>query len=232
VTRLAIWDFDGTLASRSRETGWSLLLVEVLDEQDPGHGLDAEAFRPFLRSGFPWHTPDVAHPELCSPQAWWEHVEPLLAAAFEGVGYSAERAYRFAESAHRRYVDPGLGWAVFEDVKPVLAKLAEKGWTHRILSNHVPELKALVAGLGLGDLVASVVSSADTGYEKPHPQAFAAALDGDDPERTWMIGDNFAADVAGAEAVGLSAVLVRREHPDAVRFSPDLWGVERFLETA
>jgi len=43
--KLLIWDFDGTLAHRRGETGWSLLLAEALDAEEPGHGRAAEACR-------------------------------------------------------------------------------------------------------------------------------------------------------------------------------------------
>ena len=79
-----LWDFDGTLAYR--EGMWGGCLVEVLDEHEPGHALCADDFRPSLREGFPWHTPDVAHPELDSPDLWWAPVEALLARAYERAG--------------------------------------------------------------------------------------------------------------------------------------------------
>ena len=47
-----------------------------------------------------------------------------------------------------------------------------------------------------------------------------------------MVGDNVVADVLGAEAVGLPAVLVRRPDPRATRYSDSLAGVERFLGEA
>jgi putative hydrolase of the HAD superfamily len=79
-----------------------------------------------------------------------------------------------------------------------------------VLSNHVPELSTLVEQLGLGGLVERVFSSAATGYEKPHPEAFRLALRAfGDPVRRWMVGDNPTADVAGAEAIGIPAILVR-----------------------
>jgi putative hydrolase of the HAD superfamily len=230
VSGLALWDFDGTLALRGGEVGWSRLLVEVLDEHDTGHRLDAEAFRPHLRNGFPWHTPNVPHQHLSSPEQWWGVVQPLLATAYERVGYSAESGRELAAHARRIYVDPSRGWLVFEDVTPVLTQLAERGWRHGIVSNHVPELRSIVVGLGLGDFFEFVHTSAETGYEKPHPEAFAIALRGGGARHAWMIGDNYTADVAGAEAVGLRAVLVRREHPNAERFSADLFGIEHFLE--
>lgn len=229
--RLLIWDFDGTLAHRRGETGWSLLLAEALDAEEPGHSHSAETFRPYLREGFPWHSPDVAHPELCEPEAWWASVRPVLARAYEACGYPPERAVELAAAAQRLYVDPA-GWSLFDDTLPALERLSAQGWTHAILSNHVPELGRIVAGLGLDGLIARLSCSAETGYEKPHPRAFQALLEELDPDEAWMVGDNVVADVLGAEALGIPAVLVRRPDPRASRYADTLDGVARFLEEA
>jgi putative hydrolase of the HAD superfamily len=230
--RVLIWDFDGTLAHRRGETGWSILLAEALDAEEPSHGYSAETFRPHLREGFPWHRPEVAHPELCDPEAWWASVGAVLARAYESAGYEPARAVELAAAARRLYVDPGVGWELFGDTLPALERLSEAGWTHAILSNHVPELRQIVAGLGLGDAVALVSCSAETGYEKPHPQAFASVLDELRPREAWMIGDNVVADVLGAEEAGIPAVLVRRPDPRAARYADSLDGVEQFLVEA
>jgi FMN phosphatase YigB (HAD superfamily) len=227
--RLLIWDFDGTLAHRRGETGWSILLAEALDAEEPGHGHSAEVFRPHLRAGFPWHRPDVAHPELCEPEAWWASVRPQLARAYEAVGYDRGRALELADAARRLYVDPGVGWSLFEDTLPALERLTQAGWTHAILSNHVPELRQIVAGLRLDQVVAQISCSAETGYEKPHPQAYASVLDRLSPAEVWMVGDNVVADVLGAEALGIPAVLVRRPDARAARYADSLAGVEGFL---
>jgi putative hydrolase of the HAD superfamily len=207
---LVLWDFDGTLAERPGM--WRGCLVEVLEAHEPGAPADADALIPFLRDGFPWHRPDVAHPELCEPEAWWGHVLPLLSGAYEGIGLAPERAGELAALARAQYVDASAGWRMFDDTVPALELLSERGWRHVILSNHVPELGGIVEGLGLGDVVDDVLCSAVIGYEKPHPEAFAAALrsrrDGDP---VWMVGDNPEADVAGACAAGIPAVLVRGE---------------------
>jgi putative hydrolase of the HAD superfamily len=229
VARLAIWDFDGTLAHRRGETGWSILLAETLDAEDPGHGRSADTFRPFLREGFPWHTPDAAHPELCEPDAWWASVNPALARAYEAAGYPPERALELADAARRLYVDPDVGWELFEDTLPTLSRLSQAGWTHAILSNHVPELRQIVEALGLEDVVALVSCSAETGFEKPHPEAYASVLDRLRPAQAWMVGDNVLADVLGAEELGIPAVLVRRPDPRAMRYADSLAGVPAFL---
>jgi putative hydrolase of the HAD superfamily len=230
--RLLIWDFDGTLARRRGETGWGILLAEVLDAEEPGHGHSAETFRPHLRDGFPWHRPEVAHPELCEPEAWWASVRPVLGRAYEAAGYAPARALELADAARRLYVDPGVGWALFDDTLPELERLSQDGWTHAILSNHVPELRRIVTGLGLDDVFAAVSCSAETGYEKPHAQAFASVLDRMRPSEAWMIGDNVVADVLGAEAVGIPAVLVRRPDARAARYADSLAGVDAFLREA
>jgi putative hydrolase of the HAD superfamily len=227
--KLLIWDFDGTLAHRRGETGWSLLLAEALDAEEPGHGHAAETFRPYLRDGFPWHRPDVEHLELCGdPDVWWTAVLPLLARAYEGVGLAPDRALEVAAVARQLYVDP-VSWSLFPDTVPALERLTDAGWTHAILSNHVPELGAIVSGLGLDRHLAALSCSADTGYEKPHPRAYASVLEQLAPDEAWMIGDNVVADVLGAEEIGIPAVLVRRQDPRAARFSATLTGVDEFL---
>jgi putative hydrolase of the HAD superfamily len=218
-----IWDFDGTLAHC---TGlWSGCLIEVLDREEPGHVLSREHVAPYLQDCFPWHMPDRPHLKLCDAAAWWSHVEGLLAAAYEGLGYSHARAAYLARLAHEHYLDPSR-WQLFDDTLPVLRELREAGWRHVVLSNHVPELPALLATLGLVPLLAGAVTSAAIGYEKPHPLAFAAALDlAGEGGRVWMVGDNPIADVRGAEAAGIPGILVRGQSEEAARRAPDLWGV-------
>jgi putative hydrolase of the HAD superfamily len=210
-----LWDFDGTLAFR--EGMWVGCLLDVLDEHEPGHTRCADDFRPSLHNGFPWHTPDVPHPELVDADAWWSRVEALLARAYRAAGYTAERATFLAGHARRVFTDPARAWRLFDDSLPALERLRAEGWRHVIVSNHVPELSSLLVHLGLAPLVDAVVNSAETGYEKPHPQAFVLARRAaGDPEELWMVGDNPVADVAGAEAAGIPSILVRRDGAPSV----------------
>jgi putative hydrolase of the HAD superfamily len=229
--RVVVWDFDGTLAERPGM--WRESMKDVLDEHEPGHAVTSEMLRPFLRSGFPWDIPDVHHPELRDPNAWWAHVEHLLVRGYEGVGIVPARARALAVRVRERYVDPRY-WRVFDDTLPALTHFRELGWRHLILSNHVPELETIVDHLGLGSLVDGVVNSAETGYEKPHPEAFAhARRAAGEAEQIWMVGDNKDADVAGAERVGIPAILVRRDGervPGIARQVKTLADVLEYLE--
>jgi putative hydrolase of the HAD superfamily len=214
---VVMWDFDGTLAIRPGL--WSTCMLEVLDEHTPGHGTSRDQLRAALRDGFPWHRADEPHPDLCEPDAWWASLEPLLGRAFSLAGVDAGEHASLARVFRTRFVDGTVGWEVFADTLPALRATADAGWRNVILSNHVPELAALVDALGLSDLVEDVFSSALIGYDKPHPEAFRHALRMcGDPQRRWMVGDNPVADVAGAEALGIPAVLVRTEggEPDAL----------------
>jgi HAD superfamily hydrolase (TIGR01458 family) len=64
---------------------------------------------------------------------------------------------------------------------------------------------AFIAGLEYAAEVEATVLG------KPSPAFFGAALDAldADPERTWMVGDDLEADIAGAKASGLRTILVR-----------------------
>jgi putative hydrolase of the HAD superfamily len=136
---------------------------------------------------------------------------PLLTHAYTRVGVPLTTATEAVALVPRVYTDPRW-WTVFPDTVPALTELREAGRRSVILSNHVPELPALVRDLGLAGLVDDVIGSAQTGFEKPHPRMYATGLArAGRPATAWMVGDNPVADVAGARAAGLSAILVRHE---------------------
>lgn len=223
LNKVIFLDFDGTLAYRRGY--WRGVLAEVLREHEPSTTVTPEDLRPLLDTGFPWHTPEIPHLELSSPELWWARIEGVLAQVYQDVGISEEIARVLARRFHQRYVDPE-GFVVFEDVVPTLDKLAQSGWRHIIVSNHVPELAAIVDKVGLTPLVEQVVNSACTGYEKPHPEMYRLALEAAGmPDITWMVGDNVEADVLGAERAGIQGILVRNQDGRAKWNCPDLASV-------
>lgn len=222
--RYLLWDFDGTLGHRDGGA-WTASLLETLDLAIPGHTVTLEQLRLYTQTGFPWHQADQPHLNLTSPAMWWEALYPVLAKAYRGVGLDESLAQTLARQFRAVYLNLDR-WRLFDDVLPTLDTLSARGWTHAILSNHVPELGDIVQHLGLASRVAFVFNSAQIGYEKPHPRAFQIALETlPDVETAWMIGDNVVADVQGAEAVGLPAILVRRHHSQARYFCESLLGI-------
>ncbi len=80
-----LWDFGGTLADLT--DSWSGLGIAALNDQLPGHTITRDQIRPFLSSGFPWHSPEVEHGHISSADAWWqEWIEPLFERIFETLG--------------------------------------------------------------------------------------------------------------------------------------------------
>ena len=221
--KTVFWDFHGTLADDPG--GWQGALIEVLDQYVSGHCVDREEVRPFLRSGFPWHRPERLHPELSSPDAWWENLEPLFVKAYEGVGIQSARSRELAREVRAMYVRPERQ-ELFNHSIETLKSLRSDGWRQVILSNHVPELPEIVDGVGLSGFFDTIITSATTGYEKPNPRAFQIALEAaGNPEVAWMVGDNPEADVLGAERAGIPAILVRKEDPRCRRVARNLRAV-------
>ncbi|MDQ1301438.1 MAG: hypothetical protein QG637_1359 [Chloroflexota bacterium] len=224
-----IWDFDGTLGYREGIL-WAATFLETLDREIPGHPYTLDQIRPFLRSGFPWHIPEQPHTHITSADQWWGELEPLFARIFSALGIETGRARGLARQIRPIYCNLAR-WRLFDDTLPALDDLAARGWTHVILSNHVPELAEFVAALFLDSRIAAIFNSATVGYEKPHPQIFREALafvGNGGP--TWMIGDNYVADILGAAAVGVPGVLVRQPHTEAELFCPDLTDVAAIVE--
>lgn len=209
VETVLLWDFDGTLAYRNGM--WRGALIDALDRVATGHGLSSADVRPGLRSGFPWHRPDLGHPEIRTADEWWDRLRPVFLAAYELAGVDPDVARMASTRVRECYTDP-IRWAVFADSEPALAKVADHGFRQLIVSNHVPELSRLVSSLRLANYFDAVVTSAAVGWEKPHPRMFAAACAAAGfAARMWMIGDSERADIAGARAVGIPGILVRSE---------------------
>lgn len=208
LNRVVLWDFDGTLARR--EGMWGSCLLTALSEAAPSHTVTHDLIRPGLQSGFPWHRPEEPHLALCaSGEVWWQELMPVIVRAYKRAGVASDLAATAAALVPTTYTD-AQHWEVFLDTRQVLASLRAEGWRHIVLSNHVPELPDLVVALGLADLSDAVITSASTGYEKPHPAMYMHARElAGQPDVLWMVGDNPVADVEGARRVGIPALLVR-----------------------
>lgn len=103
-------------------------------------------------------------------------------------------------------------YTIFPEVFETLTALRRTVPRLGILSNwgwHLPEL---CEQLGLAPYFDFIVVSARVGCSKPNPCIFREMLRqaGTTPERTLHVGDSLSADVRGAQAVGITGVLVDR----------------------
>lgn len=199
---------------------------EALLDLHPECTIEKDALKRYVQSGFPWHTPEVAHTEIMDADQYWERLIPILSSGYADLGYEPDFCQRCAQLAREKYVSPDK-WTLFPDTLEVLQLLRAKGWEHAIISNHVPELpSSIIPHLGLRPLISVTINSAEVGYEKPHPEIFRIALARmQSPATTWMVGDNFEADVKGAESVGIPAILARKRHELAQRSAESLMDV-------
>ena len=121
---------------------------------------------------------------------------------------------------------------LYDDALPVLQDLREKGWQHFILSNNYPELPEIVNQLSFANLITKCITSGLVGYDKPNPGIFKYAVNlAGRPEKVWMVGDNIKADVRGAEAVGIPAILVHTQVTEKPKYyAANLYEVTRIIE--
>jgi len=103
-------------------------------------------------------------------------------------------------------------WALYADVRPAFERLKSRGLAVGIISNWDSRLVTLLNGLGLGDVLDDIVSSADVALHKPDPRIFELACSrlGVSPHEAAHVGDHHYADVLGASAVGMKALLIDR----------------------
>jgi putative hydrolase of the HAD superfamily len=134
---------------------------------------------------------------------WWRDVVARTFAAF-GAG-DTEAIF---EELYTHFFHP-RSWVREEGARRTVEAVAAMGIRTGLLSNWDDRLPALLQGLDLWDRLSPRIVSYRVGVEKPHPRIFEAALEaaGVDPAAVLLIGDDPVADVEGARAVGMRAVL-------------------------
>ena len=105
------------------------------------------------------------------------------------------------------------------DTLPVLDALSA-GRRLGLVSNYylARPLRRSLDRLGIRPRLTAAVISAEVGFVKPRPEPFLAALGAleAEPRECVFVGDNPAADVAGAAALGMRTVLTREWHRGAL----------------
>lgn len=131
---------------------------------------------------------------------------------------------------------------LYEDVLPTLDQLQQTDLKVGIISNWDTPLHAMVEELGLAPYFDVIVASHDQRVRSAKPDAaiFEYALNtvGVSPEEAVHVGDSFEADIMGAHAAGIRAILLDRDGTQTGRWGetirtlhalPDLLGVKRAL---
>lgn len=135
------------------------------------------------------------------------------------------QALPVTEQIYRKYSELERDLRLFPDVEPALAQLREAGYRLGLITNVTDDPTADLEGIGLRERFDVVVASCLVGFDKPDPRIFQAAMKdlGIAPEEGVHVGDQFLADVEGAQSAGLKAILLDRHdlqegrHPLRVR---------------
>lgn len=105
-----------------------------------------------------------------------------------------------------------ISFYAFPDAQPALDQLSAAGIKLAVVANWDVSLHDVLRRVRLAGSFETVVTAAEAGMAKPDPRLFAIALErlGIAAEACVHVGDDPLTDVAGAEAAGLSAILIDR----------------------
>jgi HAD superfamily hydrolase (TIGR01662 family) len=160
------------------------------------------------------------HPEFeHDDEIWFTFTERIVL----GMGGTPPASYDCAVEITRGW-ERHENFELYDDVVPVLDELRAAGLKIGLVSNSARDVHAFAHHHGLE--IDAGISSFHHGKTKPHASIFRAVLDLLDatPQQAAMVGDTIEADIDGALAIGMRAVLVDRhdQHPEVADRITDL----------
>jgi putative hydrolase of the HAD superfamily len=147
-------------------------------------------------------------------RAFWVSVYELM---LEGLGLPSDDGLR--DLLYDAFTDR-TNYELFDDVRPVLQRLASDGYALGIISNFEAWLDDLLVDLAVREVFSVRVISGIEGVEKPDPKIFRLALEraGVEAGEAAYVGDNPEFDVDPPARLGMFPVLIDRRdrHADHV----------------
>ena len=203
------FDAEGTLFRARGSVG------EIYARVAESHGVRADPkvldvrFRETLASRFPPGPAMDSHERNKKEKDGWK---VLVATVFYGLG-SFRNFDAFFDDVFDAFRG-GKGWELYPDTMAALEFLSSRGLRMGIISNFDFRLEGVVAALGILGHFEVLVTPGQSGVCKPDPKIFQFALDalGVQPSHAVHVGDSIASDVAGAQASGITPILVDRGH--------------------
>ncbi len=141
-------------------------------------------------------------------RAWWADFNTRL---YHRLGLNGELE-QFLEEMWRVFGVPE-NYRLYPEVVDVLAELRSRGYRLGVVSNWDSRLIPLCERLGVTPHMEFVVASAAVGVEKPDRRIFDLALAraGVPAHRVVHVGDDYEADVLGAQGAGIDAIHLVRD---------------------
>ncbi|RME80509.1 MAG: HAD family hydrolase [Caldilineae bacterium] len=207
--QVVIFDLDGTL--RESEPHFMDALRGCLAD----YGITVDGFEWRLTERWV-HRYWAQSPELLQDVAevgdegvWTRFICRLM----EHAGHMAdwEEAEKFAAYVREQYQPRSRVKAGVCETLEALKERVQMG----VLSNRMNSFDAELAELGIDGYFDFTVAAGEVGIWKPQPGIFRAALaraGGVSPEEALYVGDNYYADIVGANEAGLDAILLDDRH--------------------
>jgi putative hydrolase of the HAD superfamily len=207
--RLICFDAGFTLIEPRRSMQASLAAVLASE----GVNSDADALDRAWKVADIWFWEDYHRPENdtwssdARIQATWRHYHQLMLREL-GVPDADGRIVAAIAEAHFHHEN----WQLYPDVLPTLKALRTLGYPIGVVSDWSSRLPLILDTLGIGSYLTFVLASGAAGAAKPDAQFYrmAAEAGGVAPSEALMVGDSYHADVLGARAAGMDALLLDR----------------------
>jgi putative hydrolase of the HAD superfamily len=142
-----------------------------------------------------------------SEKRWWKEVVHRV---FSDVGM-VDNFDQFFDEVYDQFRD-SRGWRLFPETREVLEELRRNKLRIGVISNFDSRLYSVMKDLEIRPFFDSVTISSETGYAKPQPEIFEAAIRsiGVPPNRILFAGDSLMDDFQAGQNAGLAAFLVDR----------------------
>ena len=140
-------------------------------------------------------------------KAWWRNVVHRV---FTEAGM-VENFDKFFDDVYEKFRD-SQGWVLFPETLEVLSELKKQGLKLGVISNFDDRAYSVMRSLGILPFFDAVTLSSETGYCKPEPEIFQAAIRalGVPASETLLVGDSLRDDVEAGQRAGLTAILIDR----------------------
>lgn len=226
MQKAIFWDFDGTLVKSN--SSFLDALMKALKKSEVS--ISQPDCRRFLKSACSWNRPEEIYFDRTG-ELWWQDLLEKLQKFSTDFSAPVEKVPIIC--SHFRQNVISYPYEFYDDAVPAVSAAAELGFENYILSNNFPELGRIIRSSGLNPYIRDIILSSESGAEKPHKAIFEkAVIKAGNPSLSLMVGDNPIADIEGAKAAEMTAILVHKDIPceKADFLSPSLMGILPFLK--
>jgi len=171
-----------------------------------------------IQAAFARHFRGAGPVSIEDQKNWWKNV---VYRVFNEVGM-VPNFDQFFEQVYDRFRG-SEGWTLFPETIDVLKDLKGRGLKLGLISNFDTRVYSVLQSLGIRQFFDTVTLSSETGYCKPNPKIFEAAVQAlrVPPPQILLVGDSLHDDVEAGSRAGLVSVLIdrtdRHSHVNQVR---------------